>query len=180
MALARFLLEEALTKGGEATTSRCGVLRTSTVKFLTTLLLLRVRYLVEIPAKAPLLSEEVLVVGYQDTGTKEVTWLSNDEALRLLAEARPEANVPLSEKRELVSFALEELGEWQATNGNWGEQYPVQKVLRQKIMERARALEASHKRIRKAVSLRVRELKVKPQFPPDLLGLLVLQPVVSL
>jgi len=179
MALARFLLEEALAKSGEATASRCGVLRTSAVKFLTTLLLLRVRYLVEIPAKAPLLSEEVLVVGYQDTGTKEVMWLSNDEALRLLAEARPEANVPLSEKRELVSFALEELGEWQATNGNWGEQYPVQKVLCQKIMERARELEASHKRIRKAVSLRVRELKVKPQFPPDLLGLLILQPVVS-
>jgi hypothetical protein len=29
------------------------------------------------------------------------------------------------------------------------------------------------------VSLRVRGLEVKPQFPPDLLGILVLQPVVS-
>jgi hypothetical protein len=32
--------------------------------------------------------------------------------------------------------------------------------------------------VRKAVSLKVRELTVKPQLPPDLLGILVLQPVV--
>jgi len=174
--LARFLLEEALTKGGEATASRCGVLRTRAVEFMTTLFLLRVRYLVEIPGKPLLLSEEVLVTGYQWTGDEDVKWLSNDEAQRLLSQARPEANIPLSEKRELVSFALEELGEWEG--GHWGEQHPLQRVLKEKTLERARELEASHKRIRKAVSLRIRELKVKPQFPPDLLGLLILQPVV--
>jgi hypothetical protein len=33
------------------------------------------------------------------------------------------------------------------------------------------------RRIRQAVSMRVRELKVVPQLPPDLLGILVLLPV---
>jgi len=178
-ALARYLLEEALTKGKKAAASRCGVLRTRDVNFLTTLLLLRVRYLVEIPDRAPLLSEEVLAVGYRPLGVDEDPWLSDDEALRLLAEAKPDANIPYAEKRELVEAALAEIGEWRAANGEWGDESPVQKVIRARITQRARELGESHKRIRKAVSLRVRELKVKPQFPPDLLGILVLQPVVK-
>ncbi|NMC21964.1 MAG: DEAD/DEAH box helicase, partial [Thermogutta sp.] len=44
-ALARFLMEEALTKGGAATATRCGVIRTEAVSRLTGILLLRVRYL---------------------------------------------------------------------------------------------------------------------------------------
>ncbi len=178
-ALARYLLEEALTKGKEAVASRCGVLRTRAVNFLTTLLLLRVRYLVEIPDRAPLLSEEVLAVGYHPLGVDEDPWLSDDGALRLLADAKPDANIPYAEKRELVETALAEIGEWRAADGEWGDKSPVQKVIRARITQRAQELGESHKRVRKAVSLRVRELKVKPQFSPDLLGILVLQPVVK-
>jgi len=47
------------------------------------------------------------------------------------------------------------------------------------IQQRAQELEASHKRIRQAVSLHIRALQVQPQLPPDLLGILVLQPVVE-
>jgi len=178
-ALARYLLEEALVKGKDAVASRCGVLRTRAVDLLTTLLLLRVRYLVELPQRAPLLSEEVLVLGYRPLEVAKDHWLSDGEALRLLADARPDENIPPGEKRELVEMALEEIGEWRVASGEWGEGNGVQEAIRQRIHQRARELEASHKRIRRAVSLRVRELKVKPQFPPDLLGILVLQPVVK-
>ena len=203
-ALAGYLLEEALAKGGQATAARCGAIRTRAVDLLTTLLLLRVRYLVEIPERPPQLAEEVLVFGYRSPGIAEKAWLVDADALRLLAQARPDANLPLSEKRELVEVALEEIGEWRMANGEWGGtgrpergasagplrqrptkppsgQWgggPVQQAIRQRVKRRARELEESHKRLRKAVSLRVRELKVKPQFPPDLLGLLVLQPFV--
>ena len=51
-------------------------------------------------------------------------------------------------------------------------------ALYERIALRAAELEKSHKRVRQAVSLRVRELTATPQLPPDLLGLLVLQPVV--
>jgi superfamily II DNA or RNA helicase len=188
-ALARFLMEEALTKPGNATASRCGVLRTKAVKRLTTLLLLRVRYLIEQPQKTPLLSEEVVVLGYEKPSvgagpracpdTRSARWLPDGEALRLLAEAKPDANIPLAEKQELVRTVLDEIGEWQTDEGAWGNGHPIQQDIRERIFARASELEESHRRIRQAVALRVRELAVNPQFPPDLLGLLVLQPVVT-
>ncbi|MCK6456029.1 MAG: DEAD/DEAH box helicase [Phycisphaerae bacterium] len=165
-ALARFLFEEALTKGSEAKASRCGVIRTRSVSRLTTILLLRVRYLIEQPGQSvPLLSEEVIVRGYTDADASRATWLNEDEARRLLTDAKPDANVPMPEKRQLVAEALDQ----------WPRHEPA---LRDQIAARAAELEKSHKRVRQAVSLRVRELSVKPQLPPDLLGVLVLQPVV--
>jgi hypothetical protein len=73
--------------------------------------------------------------------------------------------IPMAEKRQLTEVALD----------NWPE---LESALREKINTRASDLEKSHKRVRHAVSMRVRELSVEPQFPPDLLGLLVLQPIV--
>jgi len=176
--LARYLLEESLTKGKGAVASRCGVIRTRKVEIMTTLLLLRVRYLMAIPDHAPLISEEVLVMGYRPQGMFKEAWLGEEQALRLLAEARPDANIPDSEKRELAQAVLDEIGEWSAEEVEWGKGGWVQENVRSRIDLRARELEESHKRVRKAVRLRVRELKVRPQLPPDLLGILILQPVV--
>ncbi|MCX8207856.1 MAG: DEAD/DEAH box helicase [Methanothrix sp.] len=174
--MARYLLEEALTRGRGAVASRCGVIRTRAVDVMTTLLLLRVRYLVEIPQRAPLISEEVLVVGYLPHGVVKEPWLSDDHALKLLADAKPDANIPDGEKRELIREALDEIGDWSAGEGrgSW-----VQEAIWRKIDLRAKELEGSHKRVRRAVRLRVRELKVRPQLPPDLLGILILQPMVG-
>lgn len=165
VALARFLMEEALTKGGAATATRCGVIRTRAVSRLTSIFLLRVRYLVEQPERVALLSEEVLVLAATAGKSGHVAWLTEDEALRLLTTAAPDANVPMAEKRQLVADALEA----------WPR---LQQDIRMRIEHRAAELEKSHKRVRQTVALKVRELKVVPQFPPDLLGLLVLQPVV--
>ena len=134
---------------------------------MTTVLLLRLRYLLEEPARPPLLSEEVVVAGFADQpAAGERSWLPEAEALRLLAEAKPDANVPMPEKRDLVAAAL----------AGWP---PLERVLHERIAERGAALERSHRRVRQAVGLRVRELSIAPQFPPDLLGILVLQPVVQ-
>ena len=161
VALARFLMEEALTKHGSGLTSRCGVIRTKAVRQLTTILLLRVRYLVNQPQRASLLAEEVLVTGFNRTNSE----LDNAEAMRLLVEGKADANIPMSEKRELTESALENYRKFKA-------------VLESKIKARSVELEKSHKRVRQAVALRVRELSVAPQLPPDLLGILVLQPLV--
>jgi superfamily II DNA or RNA helicase len=164
--LARFLMEQAMTKGANAAAARCGVIRTRSVERLAVILLLRVRYLLEQPDKAPLLSEEVVVTGYspgQKASARE--WFADDEALRLLGEARPDANVPLAEKKRLVGEALVA----------WPQ---LESALRMRINARAGELEKSHKRVRQAVALKVRQLTVAPQFPPDLLGILVLQPLV--
>jgi len=173
-ALARFVFEEALVKGSAARAARSGVIRTRAVSRLTTLFLLRVRYLVHLPppnrgrdaaeGRAPLLSEEVRVVGAAELAPAP-QWLDDDAALRLLAEAQPTANLPMSEKRELVAAALRA----------WPE---IEPALALRIRARAAELEQAHKRIRQAVRLRAREVTVEPQLPPDLLGLLVLQPEV--
>ncbi len=163
--LARFLMEQALTRHGDAVTSRCGVIRTRDVSHLTTLLLLRVRYLIELPERAPLLSEEVRVTGYSGLAHDKPRWLEDGEALRLLSRAQPTANIPMGEKRELVTMALDA----------WSQ---VEQALKPRIQARAAELETAHKRVRQAVKLRIRELSVRPQLPPDLLGLLILQPEV--
>lgn len=164
-ALARFIVEEALEKGRDATAVRCGVVRTREVTKLRTILLLRVRYLLKQPHRATLLSEEVWVrgVAWAPDGA-QVEWLSDEEALRLLA-AMPDANVPLAEKRQLLATAL---GSWPALRDS----------LRAPLADRAAALRESHSRVRRAVGQGVRQLVVAPQHPPDLLGMLVVQPVV--
>ena len=164
--LARFLMEEALTKAGAAAASRCGVIRTRAVSRLSTILLMRVRYLVSLPGKPPLLSEEVLPAGFAGSPSRGApTWLSDSEAMRLLVEAQADENIPMPEKHELVAAALKA---WPG----------LQPSLSERIAARAGELEKSHKRVRQAVSLRIRDLTVAPQFPPDLLGILVLQPVI--
>ncbi len=165
-ALARFLLEEAMERHGNATASRCGALRTRAVDELTTIFLLRVRYLIKQPQTRPLLSEEVLVLGARERGQGRRVCLDEAEALRLLAEAKPEANIPLAEKQELVQRAL---AMWPALKTDAQRQ----------IGRRAEALQKSHKQIRQAAAMPVRELEVQPQLPPDLLGILVLQPMVQ-
>jgi len=164
-ALARYLFEEAITRGSEAAASRCGVIKTRAVPDPTSILLLRCRYMVEQPGQAvPQLSEEVVVSGFTNGKGDKLTWLDDGQALRLLADAKPDANLPMPDKRELIEKTL----------AHWPH---MEKSLREQITARAAELERSHKRVRQAVSLRVRELSVKPQFPPDPLGVLVLQPM---
>jgi len=177
-ALASFLLEDALTKHGDAVASRCGVIRTKAVGSLTALLLLRVRYLVTIPQKQPMLAEEVVVLGYDLSVDPEKSWLPHKKALNLLLDAKPIGNIPFNEKRELAKLVLDELGNWSDLSSSWGEKNRFQSATEKRIQARAKELEENHKRIRKAVSSRVRELTIRPQLPPDLLGVLVLQPEV--
>ncbi len=106
-ALARYLLEEALTKGGAARAARGGVIATRAVHQPTVLLLLRVRYLIHLPNQAPLFSEEVRALGHTKSTQTTPNWLSEAETLRLLAEARPDANLQLEQKQAILSAALQ-------------------------------------------------------------------------
>jgi len=164
-ALAQHLFESAL-ETRESPASRCGAIRTQAVSTLTVLLLLRTRYLLQIPEKEPLLSEEVIVTGFVPG---EARLLSRPVALNLLANAKPVANIPEGEKKELVKFALQQVKPWLEA-----EQGPLRALLE----ECASELEESHCRVRRTLGEHVRGLSVEPQWPPDVLGLIVLQPVV--
>ncbi len=164
--LARYILEEAIEKKGDATATRCGVVRTRAVRRMRTLFLLRARYLLKQPDRTPLLSEEVRIQGVKGLPDgRSPRWLQEAEARELLVSARPDANVPLAEKKELVRLALDS---WDA----------LQSGLEAAMKDRARTLLASHKRVRKSVGMKVRGMFFEPQPPPDLIGILILQPVV--
>ena len=113
----------------------------------------------------PLLAEEVQVMGHTGPADKP-TWINPDEVLTLLEKAHADANIRDEEKRELTAAALAGYEKLDAP-------------IKQNLQGRAEALTEAHRRIRQAVSLKVRGLTVKPQLPPDLLGLLVLQPAVA-
>jgi hypothetical protein len=90
----------------------------------------------------------------------------------LLAAARKNArwNLKVQKIRTdpiLVSSAL----------AGWNK---LDSAIKENITGRAEELTEAHRRIRKAISVKMKVggLIVKPQLPPDLLGLLVLQPVV--
>jgi len=162
--LARYLLEDALTRPGAAIASRAGAIASRAVPQLTVLLLVRVRYLLQFPNAAPLFAEEVMPLAFTRAADGSPQWLSEADALRLLSEARPDANMPLEKKKKAVEAAL--------------KAYPaLQDNLRDHLQARARRLEEAHKRIRQATRLRSAEVTVAPQFPPDLLGVLVLMNV---
>jgi len=163
--LAQFLMEEALTKGAAARASRCGAIRTRAVSRLTNLYLLRLRFLIEQPDRTPMLAEEVQVIGHAGTADRPV-WLTESEVLTLLEKAHADANIGDEERRELVSGAL----------ASWDK---LDSDIKVNVFGRAEALTEAHRRIRQAVSMKVRGLTVKPQLPPDLLGLLVLQPQIG-
>jgi superfamily II DNA or RNA helicase len=165
VALARYLFEQAFSGAADTAATRCGAIRTRQVRRLTALALLRPRYQLVQQDRPPLLAEEVLVTGWEVFTDR---WLSPEEALPLLS-ADPEGSIALQEKRDIVREALEDLRRHLELQGG----------LRDVVLGRARELEEAHRRIRRTIGTTVRGLKVEPYWPPDVLGLLVLQPVVG-
>ncbi|MDW8132019.1 MAG: hypothetical protein RMI94_15830, partial [Bryobacterales bacterium] len=162
--LAQWLTEEAMVNPDRAVARRCGVIRTTSVQRRTHLLLCRLRYTLKTPGAADLLAEEVRCFGFVGAPGPQPAWLADDEALRLLEQARAEANVSEQERRECVQ---EFLAAWDS----------VRSALDPLIVQRARRLEQAHRRVRAAVQLARRGLTVARHFPPDLLGVLVLLPI---
>jgi hypothetical protein len=112
-----------------------------------------------------ILAEESAVFGFEGLPPNKTEWLSDDFILNLLSSSFPESNISDGERRETLAEFLE----------HWKEIEPAIKLL---LDVRAQKLLQSHRRVRAAVSLARRGLSVTPHFPPDLIGVLVLLPVV--
>jgi len=162
--LAEYLFDAAFNNQKDIPVSRCGVIRTDEVTTRTTLLLLRLRYrLYERKDDTPNLAEETCVFGFKGIMPK-IEILSPEEAYILLDTVKPIANVPLSEKQEVLKETLSAI------------RYSLHADFFKKfVWQRAQDLSSSHKRIRRL--LKKRQIKVEPYFPPDLLGVLVILPV---
>lgn len=162
--LAEHLVDLAFHPEGDyPPVARCGVIRTDQVERRTALFLLRLRFTVrEWGAEQRSLAEETVVWG-QAGVYPHLTRLDAATAQRLLDEARPTANLSHGHKVEVLTETLD-----------WWDH--LQDGLETLLLERAEALQESHRRVRKMAGQRT--AYVDPQENPDLLGLLVLLPEV--
>lgn len=158
--LARYLLEEALEKLEEPTAARCGFVMTDGVEKRTTLLLLRLRHLLDSPKQESLLAEECLVAGFTGSPSNPL-WLETEEALSLLHKVEPVGDMPLPLKRMEIQELLDRLDE-------------LKEELEFIAEARSQILSQSHRRVRNIT--KEGQVRVKPQLPMDILGVYVLQP----
>jgi superfamily II DNA or RNA helicase len=162
--LAQWLMEQALSGDPDSAARRCGAIRTTAVSTRTWLLLCRLRYTIVTPGSPDLLAEEVQCFGFSGSPGPKPAWLPPGEALELLRTARADANISPGERRENVEELLQ----------HWDV---IRDALEPLITDRARALEAAHRRVRASVQLARRGMSVAQHFPPDLLGMLALVPL---
>ena len=144
--LARYLLEDALENVSNPTAARCGVTITNAVDKPTTLLLLRLRHLLETPLCQGLLAEECLVVGFTGSPTNPL-WLPEEVARELLQQAEPVGDFPIARKRLEIDEFLKRVGE-------------LDEELRSFADRRAHSLSQSHRRVRTIT--KEGQVRVKP------------------
>ncbi len=165
-ALASYVLEAALDPALSEKwrpARRCAVVRTADVDSRTTLLLVRYRFHLTLPARSgerTAVAEDAATLAFT-TRDGEVAWLARDEVSQLL-QARPSGNVPNPEQQ--IQSALTRLPGLQPHFDANGEQL-------------AERLRDSHRRVRQASGAVVRGLGVRPESPADVLGVYVFVPI---
>jgi hypothetical protein len=156
-ALSDSVLARALTDS-DVLFARCGAIATDVVNRRTTVVILRLRYLMEEDGRQQF-AEEVVAAAFQRV-QGNIEWLEpfQEEALKLLSDAKATANVSNADRSENVKDALAML------QGDWHS--PI-------VSQRVESLKESHARLRNMV--KSPRLKVTPH-DPDIIGCYVLVP----
>lgn len=165
--LATHVMDAALDPLLEGVARRCGVMRTSAVDRTTTLLLLRFRYHIVSKrgqVEVPLLAEACDVVGFASRPDAP-EWLADGEAEALL-QAEPDANVAPEQAKQFIQRVLDGMEQLGAPLNEVAERHG------QELLE-------AHQRVRTAARLKGVRTTIRPQLPPDVLGVYVLVPVVA-
>ena len=154
---AEVVLAQAL-EGSDVRFARSGAIFTRAVERRTAVLILRLRYLIK--SEAQQFAEEVVSAAFSSDGGS-LRWLTplQGEALQLLRDAEVAANMPPSERKEHVQWALGML------DGDWADGI---------VAERVSVLQAAHSRLRQTV--KSAKAAVTPHPPPDIIGCYVLVP----
>jgi superfamily II DNA or RNA helicase len=161
--LAGYVMQAALEPAMEAVARRAGAIRSASVRVRTTLLLLRLRYhLLRGSAEPPLLAEDCQLVAFEGAPA-EARWLAPGDAEALLS-ATPGGNVAPEQARGFLQHVLDGLP-------------LLAPALEAMARARGQALLDAHRRVRQAASQRVRDVRVAPVLPPDVLGVHVFLPL---
>jgi len=162
--LATYVLNAALDGDENAIASRCGVTYTDRIQRRTTLLLLRYRYHIVIQdgdLEKQLLAEDSQVVGFAGAPA-EAEWIDPVQVADLL-EATPTQNIDRERATHFIQCVLEDIGE-------------LTPSLERFAVERGRELLDAHRRVRSAVRWRGIRHDIRPELPPDVLGIYVYLP----
>ena len=163
-ALSGWLLRAAFDADERLRPARAAVIRTGSVESGTTLVVLRVRTVIEAARGPQFVAEEVIPWGYRGL-LDDGDLLAADEAAALLDAAQPQGALSDAEARYFLADALAELADARDTFDD---------VTR----ERTQALVDAHERYRGAVG-GGSYTGVEPVLPPDVLGVYVLLPTQS-
>lgn len=152
------VLEKTLS-GNDPNFARCGAIFTDRVNTITTVAILRLRYLLQDVNDQ--FAEEVVMAAFESVHG-ELTLLQSDEdiALKLIRDPKPTANMPAIEAQRHVEKSLEYL-----TGDSWYQTLVDQRVA---------SLQGSHNRLRDVV--KGKDIQINPHTPPDILGVYVMVP----
>jgi superfamily II DNA or RNA helicase len=166
-AIARFVLDAALDgqlDGWQRPARRCGVIRTTAVTTRTTLLLVRYRFHLTLPSRSgdrQLVAEDAQLLAFSGSPAN-ATWLDEAAAAALL-DAKPEGNTAPDFAQTSIELVIGQLHDLIPALEAGGDRL-------------AAGLVDSHKRVRTAVDVVRRGLKVTAQKPADILGVYVYLP----
>lgn len=159
-AIASFVLDRALDGGG----GRAGVIRTAAVSARTTLLVVRMRFHLDLPGTQgvrSLLTEDVRTLGFQGSAAN-ATWLDEAAVERLLV-AEPSGNIPADIANDALTRIIDGL-------------HTVSSHLDDEARAAAAELLAAHRRVREGAQAARRGLAVRAETPVDVVGVYVLLP----
>jgi superfamily II DNA or RNA helicase len=141
---------------------RIGVIKTQSVQDMAvTILLLRVRNVIEsIATKHQIVAEELMLWGYQGDPSEQ-QWLDESRCLELI-QSVPNGEMSYEDKREMVSLALEDIEHHR-------------ELINIIARTRAEILVEAHDRFRIAVKGK-RYQVVEPILPMDVMGIYILMP----
>ena len=161
-ALAEHLFDIALQPDGDRNiAARCGVIRSGDVDTVTTLLLLRLRFLIKHKANGfKSLAEECMVSGFRDTIGSE-KWLTKEESESLFEEAAPSENISDNDKRYWVTTILNDFDKIRHKVDNVAE-------------NRTEDIFNSYERLRKTI--KGSHVSIEALLPVDVLSLNIIVP----
>lgn len=161
--LCNYLIANSIHHKLKYAPARAAVIRTDNVKIKTTLLLYRVRNVIEEKIKHnQLIAEEMILIGYEGSKSSGLKFISNEEAHNLMFNSVPTSNVSLESRKYFFDEEIKEIQQLQKETDNIA-------------LEQAEKLVEAHERFRKAVG-GSRYKAVTPVLPMDLMGIYILIP----
>lgn len=161
--LCNYILAKSLLHNTISGAARAAVIKTKGVKIKTTLLLFRVRNVIEEKnSKHQLVAEEMIMTGYEGSVSTGVNFISQSDSQNLIFNSKPSINISEEAKSSFLEKEIEDIGK-------------LKKDFDAIALERAEKLVEAHERFRKTVGGNKYQT-VKPVLPMDLMGVYILLP----